>query len=154
MRLLTVERDAFLEAVTGEAGVNFEYRDLLDMPLTDVLRELPTFDRVDAQGLKRLVRASRREEISEGTVVCEVGDVMEAAYVILKGRVELQRDGQVRSVLMPGDIFGELSVTHETPSADRAVVATVLVAAVLPADAMLAETTARAQTIPSQPARS
>ena len=43
------------------------------------------------------------------------------------------------SVLVPGDIFGELSVLHRTPRPERAVVTEPVVVAVLPAPAMLAE---------------
>ena len=74
-----------------------------------------------------------------GTVVCEAGEERDAAYVILSGRVELQRDGQLSSVLVPGDIFGELSVLHRTPRPERAVVTEPVVVAALPASAMLAE---------------
>ncbi len=138
MRLLTIERDAFLQALTGEAGVSFEYGDRLDVPLTEVLGGLPTFDGVDGAGLRRLASAAHREQMPAGTVVCEAGEESEAAYVILSGRVELQRDGQLSSVLVPGDIFGELSVLHRTPRPERAVVTEPVVVAVLPASAMLA----------------
>ena len=139
MRLLTIERDAFLQALTGEAGVSFEYGDRLDIPLTEVLGALPTFEGVDGAGLRRLASAAHRDQMPARTVVCEAGDESNAAYVILSGRVELQRDGQLSSVLVPGDIFGELSVLHRTPWPERAVVTEAVVVAVLPASAMLAE---------------
>jgi len=139
MRLLTIERDAFLQALTGEAGMSFEYGDCLDVPLTEVLGALPTFDGVDGAGLRRLASAAHREQMPAGTVVCEAGEERDAAYVILSGRVELQRDGQLSSVLVPGDIFGELSVLHRTPRPERAVVTEPVVVAALPASAMLAE---------------
>jgi CRP-like cAMP-binding protein len=139
MRLLTIERDAFLQALTGEAGVSFEYGDQLDVPLSEVLGGLPTFDGVDGAGLRRLASAAHREQMPAGTIVCEAGEESDAAYVILSGRVELQRDGQLSSVLVPGDIFGELSVLYRTPRPERAVVTEPVVVAILPASAMLAE---------------
>jgi len=100
--------------LTGEQGVTFEYSDLLDAPLTEVLGVLPTFDGVDGHGLRRLAAAARREEFPAGAVVQDIGEQSDEAYVILRGRVELRRDEQVSSVLVPGDIFGELSVLHGT----------------------------------------
>jgi CRP-like cAMP-binding protein len=139
MRLLKIERDAFLQALTGEAGVSFDYADQLDVPLSEVLGGLPTFDGVDGAGLRRLASAAHREQMPAGTVVCEAGEESDAAYVVLSGRVELQRDGQLSSVLVPGDIFGELSVLYSTPRPERALVTEPVVVAILPASAMLAE---------------
>lgn len=137
MRLLAIEREMFLQAITGEAGVTFHYRDMLDVPLTDVLRSLPTFSALDADALRRLSTVARREQMEPGTVVLDVGDDSEGVYVILSGRVELQRDGHLTSVLVPGDVFGELSVLHGTPRTDRVVVTERLVVDVLPAEAVV-----------------
>jgi CRP-like cAMP-binding protein len=71
-------------------------------------------------------------------VVFDAGDPSTAAYVILRGRVEFERDGSLSSVLLPGDVFGELSVIHGTVRPGRAVVTEAAVMARLPADAVLA----------------
>jgi CRP-like cAMP-binding protein/predicted MFS family arabinose efflux permease len=138
MELLTIERDAFLEALTGEAGMSFQYRDMLDVPLDDVLGGLPAFDVIEVGELRKLAHASGRVEMPAGTVVFDLGDQSDAVYVILSGRVELQRAGEVSSVLLPGDSFGELSVLYGTSWPERAVVTEALVAAVLPAEAVRA----------------
>ncbi len=140
MHLLTIERDAFLEALTGESGVAFEAPDRLDVPLIEVLQALAPFEALDAGSLRRLADGARRRELAAGTTVFDVGDPSNCAYVILSGRVELQRDGQVTSVLLPGDIFGELSALHGTPRAGRAMVAVKAIVSVLPANAILEET--------------
>ncbi len=139
MRLLTIEREAFLEALMGEAGVHFEAPDRLDVPLAEVLQGLTAFEGLDQTTLRRLAGAAWRTTLAAGTTVFDVGDESDAAYVILSGRVELQREGQVASVLLPGEIFGELSVLHRTPRPGRAVVAETAVVAELAAEAMLAE---------------
>jgi CRP-like cAMP-binding protein/predicted MFS family arabinose efflux permease len=137
MRLLAIERENFLQAITGEAGATFEYQDLLELPLTDVLRSLPAFSALDPEALRRLSSVASREQLEPGTVVLDIGDKSEAVYVILSGRVELQRDGHLASVLVPGDVFGELSVLHGTPRTDRVVVKERLVVDVLPAQDVL-----------------
>lgn len=140
MQLLAIEREDFLTAVTGESGMIALQPDLRGVPLPDVLRELPPFARLDADGLRALVSAARRERLSAGTVVFDAGDPSSAAYVILQGRVEIERDGLVRSVLLGGDIFGELSVIHSTTRPGRAVVTEDALVLNLPADAVLAAT--------------
>ena len=138
MRLLAIEREDFLTAVTGESGMVALQLDLRGMPLPDVLRGLPPFAGIEGDDLRALVRAARRERLAAGTVVFETGDPSSAAYVILQGRVELERDGLVRSVLLAGDIFGELSLIHGTTRSGRAVVSEEALVVVLPAEAVLA----------------
>ena len=137
MQLLAIDREAFLQAMTGEAGVSFEPPDLVHVSATHVLRELSVFSGASEGQLRQLADASLRRQIASGTVVFEPGDPSDAAYVILRGRVELQRDGVISAVLLAGDVFGELSVLHGTPRPGRAVVSEPLVALVLPATAML-----------------
>jgi CRP-like cAMP-binding protein/predicted MFS family arabinose efflux permease len=140
MELLAIDREAFLQAVTGEAGVSFEAPDLVRASPVQVLRELRVFAGAAELALRALADASERSQIAAGSVVFDVGDPSTAAYVILRGRVELQRDGALSAVLLPGDVFGELSVIHGTPRPGRAVVTDPVVALVLPAEAMLAVT--------------
>ena len=138
MRLLAIGRDEFLQAVTGEAGMSFEPQDLLRVPAEQLLREVTVFAGTGEPELRTLAGSARREQLPVGTVVFDVGEPSVAAYLILQGRVELQREGAVSAVLLAGDIFGELSVIHQTPRPGRAVVAEPVVALVLPAEAILA----------------
>lgn len=137
MRLLAIERADFLTAVTGESGMVELQSDLRGVPLSDLLRTLPPFAGIGSERLRALAAAAGRERLAAGTVVFETGDPSAAAYVILHGRVELERNGLVRSVLLAGDIFGELSVIHATPRPGRATVTEDALVATLPAEAVL-----------------
>jgi CRP-like cAMP-binding protein len=139
MRLLAVDRDAFLQALTGESGVIVAYRDLVDTPTTELLRMLAMFDGLSDQGLQRVADAASVREFAADAVVFDVGDVPDAAYVIRSGRVELREGPRLSSVLVAGDVFGELSVLRQTPRARAAVVAESAVLEVLPAAIVLAE---------------
>lgn len=139
MQLLGIERDAFLEAVTGEAGLIIQYRDLLDVPLPEILRTLVTFEDLDAAALRRVASAAVRQELDTNSVVFDAGDESTEAYVILTGRVELRQGDRVASVLVPGDIFGELSALHGTPWPESAVVTEPSVVVAIPAATMLSE---------------
>jgi CRP-like cAMP-binding protein len=139
MRLLAVDRDAFLQALTGESGVIVAYRDLVDTPTTELLRMLAMFDGLSDQGLQRVADAASVREFAADAVVFDVGDAPDAAYVIRSGRVELREGPRLSSVLVAGDVFGELSVLRQTPRARAAVVAESAVLEVLPAAIVLAE---------------
>ncbi len=141
MRLWAVGREAFLEALTGEAGVQIDYGDLVGAPVTTVLRSLSIFEDFPADGVGRIAASATRTSLQEGAVIFDTGDHPDAVYVILSGRVELHSNGHVSSVLVPGDCFGELSVLHGTPRTRRAVVAERATVVVLPAAVVQAETT-------------
>jgi CRP-like cAMP-binding protein len=144
MQLLAIEREAFLEALTGEAGLVVQYQDVTDVPLPDVLRQLATFQGLEVAALRRLSDAAQRSELDAGSVVFEAGEESTEVYVILSGRVELRHLDSVASVLVPGDSFGELSVLHGTPWPERAVVTERVVVAAIPAAMVLSEVSAAA----------
>jgi CRP-like cAMP-binding protein/predicted MFS family arabinose efflux permease len=137
MELLAIEREAFLEALTGEAGIRIAQTDLLTVPLVDVLGTLPAFAGVNEHDLDRLSRDAHRETLETGTVVLDVGEQSNAVYVLLSGRVELHDGDRVAAVFLPGDAFGELSVLHGTPCPGRVAVTEPAVVDVLPAPAVL-----------------
>jgi CRP-like cAMP-binding protein len=137
MELLAIEREAFLEALTGEAGIRIAQTDLLTVPLVDVLGTLPAFAGVNEHDLDRLSRDAQRETLETGTVVLDVGEQSNAVYVLLSGRVELHDGDRVAAVFLPGDAFGELSVLHGTPCPGRVTVTEPAVVDVLPAPAVL-----------------
>jgi CRP-like cAMP-binding protein len=137
MHLLEIEREAFLEALTGEAGITVQPSELLTVPLVDVLATLPALAGVGDVALSRLASGARRETFHSGTVVLEVGDQSEAVYVMLKGRVELHDGERVTAVFLAGDAFGELSVLYGTPCPGRVTVTEPTVVDVLPAATVL-----------------
>jgi CRP-like cAMP-binding protein len=57
-----------------------------------------------------------REEITPGTVLMREGESGDRFYVLLAGVLAVsQRDLGARSLLRPGDYFGEVAVTMGTP---------------------------------------
>jgi CRP-like cAMP-binding protein len=138
MKLLAIEREAFLEALTGETGISVQQSDLLDVPLVDVLATIPALGGVDNEALSDLAYTARRQTLEAGTVVLDVGDQSDAVYVMLKGRVELHDGDRVASVFLAGDTFGELSVLHGTPCPGRVTVTETTVVDVMPAANVIA----------------
>ncbi len=77
MQLLAIDRDQFLQALTGEAGVSFEPQDLLRVPVTEVLRQLP--------GVRRGVTDSAKCERSPSS-----GSTATAAHTLMPSSSTLE----------------------------------------------------------------
>ena len=66
--------------------------------------------------LARLARHMEREEIAPGAVVVREGDSDDRFYVVFAGVLAVsQRDLGARSLLRPGDYFGEVAPTMKMP---------------------------------------
>ena len=61
--------------------------------------------------------------VSRGDVIYTPGQPAEQFYVVMKGRVQLDREGQEPEVVTPGDLFGEVEVFAEQPRVSRATAA-------------------------------
>jgi CRP-like cAMP-binding protein len=66
--------------------------------------------------LARLGQLMEREEIAPGTVLVREGEADDRFYVLLAGVLAVsQRDTGARSVLRPGDYFGEVAPAMDIP---------------------------------------
>src|SRR5581483_9973508 len=77
--------------------------------------------------LARLAKRMEREEIGPGTVLVREGEPGDRFYVLFSGMLSVtQQELGRRSVLRPGDYFGEVSLAMDVPR-------TATVAAITPA---------------------
>ncbi len=66
--------------------------------------------------LARLARRMEREEVAPGTVLAREGEDDDRFYVVLAGVLAVsQRDLGARSLLRPGDYFGEVAPAMSVP---------------------------------------
>lgn len=66
----------------------------------------------------------KAKAVAAGSHLFRQGEPANEMYVVLSGRIEIRRDGQVIEVLEPGAIFGEMAIVDERPrSADAVAVA-------------------------------
>jgi cAMP-dependent protein kinase regulator len=66
--------------------------------------------------LARLARRMEREEVAPGTVLIREGETGDRFYVLLAGVLAVsQRDVGARSLLRPGEYFGEVAPAMEIP---------------------------------------
>ena len=83
---------------------------ITELQRAGLLAELP------GETLVRLGQKMRREEVSAGNSVIEEGESGDRFYVVLSGMFTVsQKSVGARSVLRPGDYFGEVALAMGVP---------------------------------------
>jgi CRP-like cAMP-binding protein len=79
------------------------------------LAEVPLFARCARADLWVVAQRCDIRPVPTGTAVLRAGEPGDEFFVLLDGKVEVQREGAVLSQLGPGDHFGELAVLDPAP---------------------------------------
>lgn len=90
------------------------------MNIEAILKEVPLFSLLSAESLTDLVNLGQTLPFQSDQIVCEEGDVTNAMYVILDGRVNVfKKDEEGNQVditmLQSGDFFGEMALLDSEP---------------------------------------
>lgn len=92
-----------------------------------VLGRIRLFRGMKPAGLKKIAAIASEEQHKIGHVIFREGEVGNALYLILEGKVRISREvsgmgEEALAVLGPGDAFGEMALIDDTPrSADARV---------------------------------
>ena len=86
------------------------------------LASVPLFAACSNKDLQRIARASDEVQIPEGRTLVKQGDVGRECFVLVEGKVKVERNGRKVATLGPGAYFGELSLLDKGPR-DATVVA-------------------------------
>lgn len=73
------------------------------------LRQLKFFRDFLDNEIWEVIGAAEWRDVAAGTVVMSEGDIADGFYVIVKGAVQVTRDGAAITTLMAGDCFGEMA---------------------------------------------
>lgn len=84
------------------------------------LKRCPLFERLTSEQVERVERVSRVRRTPRGGIVFAPGEVSEAVYLVLEGRIKLYHitaEGKqaVLAFIDPSELFGELSVLDGAP---------------------------------------
>lgn len=81
----------------------------------DLLHRIPLFSGFDRRKLERLGMLADEIEVPEGRCLMAEGDRGEEMFVIVSGRVRVEREGQRLNTLGAGDFFGEIALVDGGP---------------------------------------
>ena len=81
----------------------------------DLLRQVPLFATLDAVGLEQLDRAIEETQVREGTAIIQEGRHEGYFFVIVDGRVRIDRGGRTINTLGPGAFLGEIALLDGGP---------------------------------------
>lgn len=91
----------------------------------DRLQKLPLFAKLSYDETNALAALARRESKARGTVIVEEEALGAALYVVLKGKVRVERSSpegtDVLGVLGEGELFGEMSLIEDLLTSARVV---------------------------------
>ena len=81
----------------------------------DTLHKIPLFQHLTYPELVRVINVSRAREVPAEELLIEEGADGDALYVVLSGRVAVERHNNVIALLGPGRHFGEMSLVDNQP---------------------------------------
>ncbi|MGZ6345319.1 MAG: Crp/Fnr family transcriptional regulator [Candidatus Limnocylindrales bacterium] len=87
----------------------------------DLLRRVPLFASFKAHDLELVARLADEIDVPAGKALTREGDVGHEFFVIVEGRVRVEREGQVLNTLGPGDFLGEIALVDGGPRTATAV---------------------------------
>jgi len=81
----------------------------------DLLRAVPLFATLDTDGLEQLDRAIDEIQVPEGAAIIREGRHEGYFFVIVDGRVRIDRGGKTVNTLGPGAFLGEIALLDGGP---------------------------------------
>jgi 6-phosphofructokinase len=76
--------------------------------LLHFLNELPLFKSLSLEEIRLLLPILKKYYYEVGEIVFKDGEVGDSAYIVLEGRLSLDRMGRIIKIFSKGDIFGEV----------------------------------------------
>ncbi len=99
---------AFLSSVTTEDPEAY-------LEHAEYLARVPLFTECPRDQLSRIAKLMQPAHYAAGQLIVTQGAPGQAFYIILTGKVEIERDGQRLGSLDVGDFFGEMSLLDDSP---------------------------------------
>lgn len=90
-------------------------------PKLDLLRRVPLFTQCKAEPLELIRRLADEVDVQDGYTLMRQGDIAREFFLIVDGKVRIERDGTTLKTLGPGDYLGEVALLSESPRTATAV---------------------------------
>lgn len=86
---------------------------MADKSKAEMLREVPLFARCKGPSIELIERLADEVDVPDGKVLMRQGDLGHEFFLIVDGRVRIERGGTTLATLGPGDYFGEIALIEE-----------------------------------------
>lgn len=90
-------------------------------PKRDMLRRVPLFTQCKTEPLDLISRLADEVDVADGYTLMRQGDIAREFFMIIEGKVRIERDGKTLKTLGPGDYLGEVALLSESPRTATAV---------------------------------
>jgi CRP/FNR family transcriptional regulator, cyclic AMP receptor protein len=90
-------------------------------PKYDLIRNVPLFAELNRREVATLAKLLEEVDVPAGSVIIRQGRRGSEFFIILDGRVRIERDGNVLSELGPGDFLGEIALVDGRPRTASAI---------------------------------
>lgn len=87
---------------------------MADNPKLELLRRVPLFTQCRGEPLDLIGRLADEVDVADGYTLMRQGDLGHEFFLIVEGRVRIERDGQTINTLGPGDFLGEIALLEES----------------------------------------
>lgn len=94
------------------------------MPILErviLLKSVPLFSELSGESLYPIAEIAEELRVGQGTVLFEEGDVGTYLYVVVRGEVEILKNGAPLARRKARDAFGEMALLDERPRSATAV---------------------------------
>ena len=81
----------------------------------ELLAGVPLFARLGRRDLERVGQLAEEIDVPAGRVLIRQGTIGQEFFLIVEGRVNVERDGKLLNVRGPGDFVGEIALIDEGP---------------------------------------
>ena len=86
---------------------------MADNPKLELLRRVPLFSQCRGEPLDLIMRLADEVDVPDGHTLMRQGNIAQEFFLIVEGRVRIERDGQTVNTLGPGDFLGEIALLSE-----------------------------------------
>ncbi|MDH4142772.1 MAG: cyclic nucleotide-binding domain-containing protein [Chloroflexota bacterium] len=81
----------------------------------DLLRTIPLFSALGKKEIARLGQLMDQIDVPAGRVLMRQGDIGHEMFVIISGKLTVERDGSLVAERGPGSVVGEIALLAEMP---------------------------------------
>lgn len=82
-------------------------------PKIELLRRVPLFNQCRGQPLEMISQLTDEVDVPDGYTLMRQGDLAREFFLIVDGKVRIERDGKAVNTLGPGDYLGEIALLSE-----------------------------------------